>query len=119
MSIRSHGVVLQSWKLVPLQAKTGSVLLATDIAARGLDFPEVNWVVQVDCPEDVDAYIHRVGRTARYVAGTLSTLGLHPACCRRLPGGCWLQTAWPAAGLGSSDTARDHAAQWAAAACYQ
>ena len=52
-----------------LQAKTGSVLFATDIAARGLDFPTVNWVVQVDCPEDVDAYIHRVGRTARYVSG--------------------------------------------------
>lgn len=41
-------------------------LFATDIAARGLDFPAVDWVMQVDCPEDVDTYIHRVGRTARY-----------------------------------------------------
>ena len=55
-----------------MQAKTGSVLFATDIAARGLDFPTVKWVVQVDCPEDVDAYIHRVGRTARYVSGELA-----------------------------------------------
>jgi len=38
------------------------VLFATDIAARGLDFPTVDWVVQVDCPEDVAAYIHRCGR---------------------------------------------------------
>ena len=52
-----------------LQAKTGSVLFATDIAARGLDFPTVDWVVQADCPEDVPSYIHRVGRTARYIAG--------------------------------------------------
>jgi ATP-dependent RNA helicase DDX10/DBP4 len=41
------------------------VLFATDIAARGLDFPSVDWVVQADCPEDVAGYIHRVGRTAR------------------------------------------------------
>ena len=52
-----------------LQAKTGSVLFATDIAARGLDFPTVDWVVQADCPEDVPSYIHRVGRTARHIAG--------------------------------------------------
>ena len=31
-----------------------------------IDFPAVNWVVQFDCPEDANTYIHRVGRTARY-----------------------------------------------------
>ncbi|BFZ56622.1 ATP-dependent RNA helicase dbp4 [Savitreella phatthalungensis] len=40
-------------------------LFCTDVAARGLDFSQVDWVVQVDCPEDADTYIHRVGRTAR------------------------------------------------------
>lgn len=46
--------------------KTSAVLFATDIAARGLDFPAVNWVLQFDCPEDANTYIHRVGRAARY-----------------------------------------------------
>ena len=36
------------------------MLLATDIAARGLDIPGVDWVVQLDAPEDVQTYIHRV-----------------------------------------------------------
>lgn len=48
--------------------RKAAVLIATDIAARGLDFPAVDWVVQLDCPEDVETYVHRVGRTARYEA---------------------------------------------------
>ncbi|XP_045467447.1 probable ATP-dependent RNA helicase DDX10 [Harmonia axyridis] len=59
--------------------KTSAVLFATDIVARGLDFPEVHWVVQVDCPEDADTYIHRVGRTARYHEGGESLLLLMPS----------------------------------------
>lgn len=55
------------------------VLFATDVAARGLDFPTVDWVVQADCPEDVQAYIHRVGRTARYTAAGRGLLFLAPS----------------------------------------
>ena len=54
-------------------------LFATDIAARGLDFPSVDWVVQVDAPEDVDTYIHRVGRTARYNSQGKALLFLLPS----------------------------------------
>jgi len=56
-----------------------SCLFATDVAARGLDFPAVDWVVQVDCPEDVDTYIHRVGRTARYEREGRAVLFLEPS----------------------------------------
>lgn len=57
-----------------------SVLFSTDVASRGLDFDKaVDWVVQMDCPEDVAAYIHRVGRTARYLSGGKSVLFLMPS----------------------------------------
>ena len=46
--------------------RKNAYLFATDIASRGMDFPAVDWVIQVDLPEDTDTYIHRVGRTARY-----------------------------------------------------
>lgn len=55
-----------------------NVLFSTDIASRGLDFPSVNWVIQFDCPEDVNTYIHRVGRTARFEKGGKSLLILLP-----------------------------------------
>ncbi|RDA89305.1 hypothetical protein CP532_6152 [Ophiocordyceps camponoti-leonardi (nom. inval.)] len=56
-----------------------SCLFATDVVARGIDFPAVDWVIQVDCPENVDTYIHRVGRTARYESNGRAVLFLDPS----------------------------------------
>ncbi|MCJ1482259.1 ATP-dependent RNA helicase [Schaereria dolodes] len=50
-------------------AKQGT-LICTDVAARGLDIPAVDWIIQFDPPDDPRDYIHRVGRTARGSRGT-------------------------------------------------
>lgn len=56
-----------------------SCLFATDVVARGVDFPAVDWVIQMDCPEDADTYIHRVGRTARYQSKGRAVLFMDPS----------------------------------------
>ena len=54
----------QSYKKF-LKASNGSVLLATDLVARGIDIDSIKWIVQFDCPQDPAFFTHRVGRTAR------------------------------------------------------
>ena len=59
---------LKGARMAALQAfaeKRTPVLVATNVASRGLDLPEISHVINFDVPEDVDTYIHRVGRTAR------------------------------------------------------
>ena len=63
-----HGQLSQSARLGALtKFKSGSrnILVATDVAARGLDIPHVDCVLNYDCAQDSKTYIHRVGRTAR------------------------------------------------------
>ncbi|KAI8888538.1 ATP-dependent RNA helicase HAS1 [Backusella circina FSU 941] len=55
------------------------ILLCTDVAARGLDIPSVDWIVQFDPPDDPRDYIHRVGRTARAGGKGKSLLFLLPS----------------------------------------
>ena len=45
--------------------RKGGILLCTDVAARGLDVPDIQWTIQFDAPVDPSQYIHRVGRSAR------------------------------------------------------
>jgi superfamily II DNA/RNA helicase len=63
-----HGDLGQSQRERALRAFRGGkvdVLVATDVAARGLDVDDVTHVVNYECPEDEKAYLHRIGRTGR------------------------------------------------------
>jgi superfamily II DNA/RNA helicase len=63
-----HGDLGQGARERALRAfRTGKidVLVATDVAARGLDVSGVTHVINYDCPEDADTYTHRIGRTGR------------------------------------------------------
>ncbi|KAG6909727.1 hypothetical protein DXG01_015715 [Tephrocybe rancida] len=80
--LQLHGKQKQTARIAMYNKFTSSshaVLFATDIAARGLDFPAVDWVLQMDAPEDADTYIHRVGRTARYESKGKALLFLMPS----------------------------------------
>ena len=63
-----HGDIAQNQREVTLKRfREGKfkVLVATDVASRGLDIPNVDLVIQLEPPKDVETYIHRSGRTAR------------------------------------------------------
>ena len=61
-----------------LNSVSPTVLLTTDLAARGLDIPQVDLVVQVDAPSDPKVFIHRSGRAGRAGRKGLAVVMLHP-----------------------------------------
>jgi ATP-dependent RNA helicase DDX55/SPB4 len=61
-----------------VNATSPTILLTTDVAARGLDVPQVDLVVQVDPPSDPKVFIHRCGRAGRAGRKGLSVLMLQP-----------------------------------------
>jgi ATP-dependent RNA helicase RhlE len=63
-----HGDMTQGARkraLSRFESQRANVLVATDVAARGLDLDDITHVINFDPPEDHTAYVHRVGRTAR------------------------------------------------------
>lgn len=60
------------------------ILVATDVAARGLDVPDVTLVVNFDIPADPEFYVHRIGRTARFGASGEAVTFVNPREMREL-----------------------------------
>merc|ERR1712098_974434 len=71
--------------------KTGKrpILVATAVAARGLDIPNVGHVVNYEMPSDVDEYVHRIGRTGR-VGNLGKATSLIPSTTRTTLDRCWI-----------------------------
>jgi ATP-dependent RNA helicase DeaD len=61
-----------------LRAGTIEIVVATDVAARGLDVEQITHVVNFDIPYDVEAYVHRIGRTGRAGRSGMATLFITP-----------------------------------------
>lgn len=63
-----HGDMRQSQRkrvMTSIKAKDDFILVASDVAARGIDIKDVDYVINYDLPNDVEYYIHRIGRTGR------------------------------------------------------
>uniref|UniRef100_A0A8C7XEF5 Probable ATP-dependent RNA helicase DDX41 n=1 Tax=Oryzias sinensis TaxID=183150 RepID=A0A8C7XEF5_9TELE len=56
------------------------VLVATDVASKGLDFPAIQHVVNYDMPEEIENYVHRIGRTGRSGKTGIATTFINKAC---------------------------------------
>ncbi|XP_023556272.1 probable ATP-dependent RNA helicase DDX31 isoform X2 [Octodon degus] len=80
--LRLHGNMEQEERTAVFEkfshSKTG-ILLCTDVAARGLDLPQVTWIIQYNAPSSPAEYIHRIGRTARIGCRGSSLLILAPS----------------------------------------
>jgi ATP-dependent RNA helicase DDX41 len=67
-AVAVHGGKDQEERDAAIRAfKTGNkdVLVATDVASKGLDFPDIQHVINFDMPEEIENYVHRIGRTGR------------------------------------------------------
>ncbi|HEY0593569.1 MAG TPA: DEAD/DEAH box helicase [Thermoanaerobaculia bacterium] len=80
-AVAMHGDMAQSLResvIRRLRSGQVEVVVATDVAARGLDVEQITHVVNYDIPNDVEAYVHRIGRTGRAGRSGVATLFVTP-----------------------------------------
>ena len=76
-----HGGLPQSKRekvIKDIRSDKTDVLIATDVAARGLDIDDITYVINYDMPHDPEDYVHRVGRTARAQSKGMSVTMVSP-----------------------------------------
>lgn len=82
-AVAIHGGKDQSDRLAAVNAfKSGDkdVLIATDIASKGLDFPQIQHVINFDMPKEIENYVHRIGRTGRGGHTGVATTFINKQC---------------------------------------
>jgi len=103
-ALRIHGDLEQVYRdqaIADFRAGECRVLIATDIAARGLDISDIEHVINYDFPHNAEDYVHRIGRTARVDASGMATSFVtradrrHVHGVRRLIGDKLPETIWP------------------------
>lgn len=68
------------WSLRQFKDKKQDILIATDIASKGLDLENIQHVINFDMPDDIENYVHRIGRTGRGNSKGLSTTFINRTC---------------------------------------
>ena len=82
-AVATHGGKDQEdrrWSLRQFRERKQDILIATDIASKGLDLENIQHVINFDMPEDIENYVHRIGRTGRGTAKGLSTTFINHSC---------------------------------------
>jgi ATP-dependent RNA helicase DeaD len=80
-AVAMHGDMTQPLResvIRRLRAGQVEIVVATDVAARGLDVEQIEHVINYDIPYDVEAYVHRIGRTGRAGRSGMATLFITP-----------------------------------------
>lgn len=80
-ALAMHGDMKQSEResvIRRLRARQVEIVVATDVAARGLDVEQISHVINYDVPNDVEAYVHRIGRTGRAGRSGVAILFITP-----------------------------------------
>ena len=80
-AVAMHGDMTQSLRESVIRRLRGGqveIVVATDVAARGLDVEQIEHVINYDIPYDVEAYVHRIGRTGRAGRSGVATLFITP-----------------------------------------
>ncbi|KAL6776987.1 hypothetical protein ACKKBF_B19755 [Auxenochlorella protothecoides x Auxenochlorella symbiontica] len=81
-AVASHGSKDQEdreWAIQSFKTGQKDVLIATDVASKGLDFQNVQHVINYDMPEEIENYVHRIGRTGRRGKTGLATTFINKA----------------------------------------